>query len=507
MAKLSLDEVEFESPKGVKLSPDEVIPGGEPFRQPEGPSFLPDEARRQRIAEKIRSQARSALEGVTSNVAPRILAGMEGVKGALTPGETFSGNYDKAFPEYQQQYTQATKDSPLSNIAGAVAQPGFKKLGIAGRLLYGGAQSALSNYFGAEDPSAPGVLENSGEAGLEGMGLQLGLEALPPVAGKIANGLRTAAGSQAVKAAGFKTGIANKAKRAGIPIFDAAGEESLPKLGNEMLDKGLIPFGGSKQAILGRANKLMDQSGNSQSSAINVMDMHGDANADVAANLAQARLDAKIDPTKGGDLQTARGAGPATDFISDVRGTGREQPTFKALQDLKTGAYHSTNYALEAPVASQLKQASVGGLRQYLEDSADKYGVGDQLRNANENYGVAAKTADLAEDAAGREAGNSPNWLAGFAGASAGAAHSPETAALGGFGTMLAAHLAKTRGNAAAAPLLRMGSNLANATGEAVNKSPAATGPLTSLLDQYLQKKPDEEREAEAADHLSRNGN
>ncbi len=143
---------------------------------------------------------RSALSGVTSGVAPHILAGMEGVRGALTPGESYAGEHDKALPAYQEQYGKAVENHPLANIAGAVAQPNplaklkaastLGKVGLAAaRVGYSGANGKLAQYMGQTGPEA----QDSGA--IDGaklpMAIQVGAEMASPALGKfIANNKR-----------------------------------------------------------------------------------------------------------------------------------------------------------------------------------------------------------------------------------------------------------------------------------------------------------------------------
>lgn len=468
-------------------------------------------------ASDVAGNARSAAMGFTSNAAsiPEEL-----YKTVMEPDGQNPG-WHTEHPEVHDKYMADVARHPIPNIIGAGLQPTpfgkakavttAGKLALsAGRVGYAGGQGALANYLGQGDgPQAQDM--SGGKAALVGAGAQALAEGASPVLGKIAGSLNTSAGAQAVKAAGFKTGIANQAKRAGIPIFDAAGEEALPKLGNQMLDEGLIPFGGNKQSVLKRSNALMEQAGNSQSAALAQMETSGvKANANDAADLMQARLASKTDPMQGGTNQAARAAQPATDLINDVRATGAQTPgSWQALQREKSAGYGATNWAQYPSDAMSLKRQTNSALKDYIESGADKVGVGDQLRSANKTYGLAAKTADLSEEAAGREAGHSPGWgslMLMATGAAPGmAAHNPAMAGAAGIGLPIAAHLWKSRGPATAAPLLRLGSKAAGAVGGAVNQAPAGAAAAGSLLEQYLNQPvvDDDERQKQAAAHFT----
>lgn len=466
-------------------------------------------------AEEAPNMVRSALQGVTSNLAPRILSAEEGLAasgiGPTSDPSKFKAAYDAALPGYQKQYTQAAADHPVANIAGAVLQPNpASKLGALARVGYAGANGYVANRAAAPLDQAPEAQDSEAKSGaLKSMAIQGGLEVASPALARLARSLRSSAGTQAANAAGLRSGITNQAKRAGIPMLDAAGEAEIPKLGNQMLDEGLIPFGGSKIDVLKRSNKLMEQSGNAQDAILTRAEMSGTPfNFDKAANESESRLAEHIDPTKGGDLQTARAAGPSNDLLKDIRATGTGIPSgsggFLAANKLKTGAYNSTNWGLEAPVAPTLKRATVGGLRASIEaqvSGALGSNEGDALRKVNEKYGLGAKTADFAEEAAGREAAHQKfGWgslMLGATGAGAGASLGPAGAvagaALPGF-----AYLGKTRGNAMAAHGFRLGSEVANVA-QAVNQSPAAA----SGLAQFLPKVGTPEAQQEAARQMT----
>ena len=137
-------------------------------------------------------RARAALMGVTSSAAPRVLAGMEGIKGALTPGESFSGNYDKALPDYQRQYMKAADENPVDNIGGAMLQPNplakVKAATTVGKVALAGGRVAQSSTLGGlNEYFRGGSRGDVTDSALKSGGIQAGLEALSPIAGKAAS--------------------------------------------------------------------------------------------------------------------------------------------------------------------------------------------------------------------------------------------------------------------------------------------------------------------------------
>lgn len=412
--------------------------------------------------------------------------------------EDIGATYDRNLARIKPLYEAAEKAEPAANVVGALSFP--NPLGNAtrgARMAGAGLQSGLESATHGGD-------------GLTGMAAGGGVQALAegasPLAKYFGGGMRNLAGRSAVNAAGLRGGIVNQAKRAGIPTLDALGREEIPALGNEMLDAGLIPFMGSKEAILKRSNAMMDQAGTAAAASRARGDMAGRFSQAEGIQAAESRLAQRIDPSKGGNLQTARAAGRAQDFIQDAAKT---PDTFEAADALKRGAYGNTNWSTEAPDASKLKRATVSGYRQSMEDQLERLvpGEGAALRKSNQRYGLAAKTADFAEEAAGRESANrklgATELALGALGFSGGAqAGGMLGGGVAGVALPAAAHFAKTRGAATVAPLARLGSKAAMAAG-AVNQSPAASSVVGSALENYLMT--DDERDKEAIPWLLEN--
>jgi len=473
----------------------------------------------QRLANIIRSQRdqlpsklRSAAMGLYNNAASI----PEEVYKTIVEPDGQNPGWHTEHPEVRAKYMKDVEEQPGSNILGSMLQPTpFGKVKAAGALGKAGlvaakvgtagASGRLSQYLG-ETPEA----QDSGEllAGAKlPMAIQAGAEAVSPVLGRVAGGLRNMAGRSAANAAGLRGGIVNQAKRAGIPSLDREGEEAIPKLGNEMLDQGLIPFMGGKVAVQRRAEKMMGQAGTAAEAIRARADMAGTFSQPMAADAAASRLAGKIDPRYGGNLQTARAAGRAEDFIADAE---RTPGTFAAADDLKRGAYGNTNWSTEAPDAAKLKRTAVSGYRQSMEDQVDALlpGQGKALHDVNAKYGLAAQTADFAEEAAGREAANSKfGWgslMLGATGMGAGGAISPAAGMGLGVALPAGAHFLKTRGAATAAPLARLGSKGAGVAGRNVNQSPAASAAVGNALEDYLRPVDDEERQKEGSEWFTK---
>ena len=494
---------------------------------------MPEPTRSERVLEYLRTKGpidaaedyanwapdkiRAGLMGVTSNAAPHILAAVDaaGDLPVFSSDEEIDAARSKKLPGYQQQYGNAATENPGFYVGGAIAQPSpfgkakaastIGKVGLAvARTGYAGANGALADYLGRTGPEAQdtGVLP---EGAALPMAMQAGAEALSPVAGKLAGKLRNTAGNAAVNAAGMRGGIVNQPKRAGIHTLDESGDDAISALGNRMLDEGLIPFGGDKLAVQRRAEKMMGQAGGAAEAIRTRADMAGKFDQALGVKAAAGSLSERIDPAMGGNLQTARASKPAREFITDAANT---PDTFKAADDLKRGAYGSTNWSTVAPDAQKLKRQTVGAYRQSIEDQVDGLlpGEGKSLHRANEKYGLAAQTADFAEEAAGRERANRKfgpiEMLMSVSGATAGGAQFGAGGAAAGAAIPLLSHFAKTRGAATAAPLARMGSKAADAA-RAANQSPAGSAAAGSVLEDYLRPMDDEERQKKGIKHFT----
>lgn len=448
--------------------------------------------------------AESFAGGFTLGVVPYLSAAVDAAPVALrklagNPGDV-TGTFNKSLDRNRAMFDAAEREEPAVAFLGQALSPN-----LAGKATAGQRMTSAALNSGISDAARGG----SGAEGAElGMLAQGAAEGVSPLAKYLGGGLRTLAGRSAANAAGLRGGIVNQAKRGGISTIDDLGEENIPKRGNEMLDEGLIPFMGSKLAVQRRAEAMMEQAANAKNASLTVGDMAGSFPQAQGVKSAAGRLSGRIDPAAGGNLQTARASKPAREFITDAANT---PDTFSAADKLKTGAYGSTNYGLEAPVAQKLKRETVSGYRQSIEDELNKLvpGEGDALKRANSRYGLAAQTADFAEEAAGREAANrklgASDLALGALGFSGGAqAGGLLGGGVAGLALPAAAHFAKTRGASTVAPLARLGSKTAAGVG-AVNQAPGAAAAASSL-DDYLRPMDDEERQESGAAFLKESG-
>lgn len=496
--------------------------GADPLLPQEAAAPAVMKSRRERVAQYLKSRP-AAIEDTARNLVsengkvapsfangrfggtlPYLSAGIDTIPAVLRKAagnsEDIGATYDRNLERIKPLYERAEKEEPGANLAGAMTFPNpLGNASVAARMGGAGLQAGLESATHGGDGLA-------GMAG--GAGVQAVAEGVSPLAKYLGGGMRTLAGRSAANAAGLRGGIVNQAKRAGISTIDELGEEAIPKIGNEMLDANLIPFMGSKLAVQRRAESMMEQAANAKNASLVRGDMAGAFPQAQGVKLASERLGARIDPAKGGNLQTARASGPARAFITDAANT---PDTFSAADKLKTGAYGSTSYATKAPDAQKLKRQTVSGYRQSIEDELNRVvpGEGDALKKANDRYGLAAQTADFAEEAAGREAANQkfgPTQLAlGALGFSGGAqAGGMLGGGIGGIALPAAAHFTKTRGAAAVAPMARLGSQAANAFGSAVNQQEMVSGRMGSALENYLRPMTDEEREKEGVDWFTK---
>ncbi len=516
---------------GKRLSPEEAatlgLPapsGGDPAelaaRQAAPDQTSPPETVGSKVAAFIRRQretfndrTRAKLMGVTSNVAPRVLAGMEGVRGALTPGETFGGEYDKALPEYQGQYTGAATKYPGDVVVGALVQPNplgklkavstaGKVALAAGRVGYAGGNNALAGYMGADINNPEAQKDAAETGGLAGAGIQTLAEAASPALGALAGRMSDAVGERSLQAAGTRAGIKDALRAKGITAAEA------PALGRKMFDEGLIPTGlnpfrNPVEQTAERSKALMSKSGGQVGDILDKFDNSG--RADYLR--AQADMRARLPNDNAVAMSQA---GKAKELIDQVGAQGQLTPdSIKGLNTAKSTAYRATNFKDDAPIAAEIHRNATSGLRGSIENQVgDELGAAakNQLIGANQRYGVAADASGLAENAMSRDLQKQPfspvkSALSGLLGGAAGfSLAGPSGAGVGAAAAPLLNNIIATRGPNIAAHANFLGSKVATGLQGRINQSPAASGAVGSLLEQYLKKKPDDEREPEAAD-------
>ncbi len=206
-------------------------------------------------------------------------------------------------------------------------------------------------------------------------------------------------------------------------------------------------------------------------------------------------------------------AGKAKALIKQVGEQGQLTPdSIHGLNTAKSTAWRAANFRDDAPLAAENYRDATSGLRGSIESQVgDEMGqkAKDGLIRSNQNYGVAADAADLAQNAISRDMQKTPfatarSAIAGLMGGGAGMLAGPGGVGLGAAAGSSLNHLLASRGPNIAAHADRLGSKLAGAVAPLVNQAPAASAATGSALQRYMNPpESEEERTKRAADHFT----
>ncbi len=467
--------------------------------------------RRQR--DQLPNKLRSAAMGLYNNAASRP---EEFYKTVAEPDGQNPG-WNTEHPEVHAKYMKDVREQPGSNIAGSMLQPNplgkvsaatkLGKVGLAaGRIAYAGANGEMARYLGEE----PGAKDSGGLSGALGpMAVQTGVEVASPLlkgAGNTLKGfargrsLATLSPSKADIAKLQTLGIADDvaddlykssafrpwsttegvSERLSGPggIVDQRGE----KLGG--IIKGLDDASGGAttqpSAAVDRIRSMSDdQFGKStafRGKAV-VANREADAIAKQYGNQSMSLADSENYLKRGYDDEAvkrinaeAKGAAPSpkTDAMALVR---------EAIKKQNEDAAEATASAVAPHLKGQFVPAKQGfGRMAEAERIADKTGgpkaANRYLSPSDYGFGIAS----------GQAYGGSPitDMI-----------NKPVAESLWGLAGSIAHKQLRTRGSALAAHMAYPGAAVTGFAGRQINRSPAAS----SALANYLQAKPDEERE------------
>lgn len=402
----------------------------------------------QRFSDRQGVGAAAEMLSLARGATGPIGAHLDEIAGAVKSGHLSGPEYEREKGLAHQTMTAATRHAPVGPVIGAMLLPQpASALGRVGLNATVGASDSLGEAR-KFDGATTDAMKKAAVAAV--------LSALTEGAAKAAKGsgnfMSRAAEEQALKAAGLRGGITNQAKAMGLADMDEARA-----LGRRMLDEDLIPFGGSKDAVLKRADALKGQAGSSIGAELAGADISGvPFDYDEMANAA-------LEPFNNADMVMRRTGGKSLDLAEDLMGQGKLTPgQFSGANRAKSSAWDSATFAEDAPNAARLYRQTTGAAAGNIADQLRR-AVGDEgadaFKAANEKFGVGADTATLAAEAARREGANNSlgmtELLTGIAGATMGSASGrPVLGGAGGITAAFLANLAKKRGNAAAAVAL-----------------------------------------------------
>jgi hypothetical protein len=353
--------------------------------------------------EESASDAKIALlEKVLAAMQTGSLGGADEMKGAYEAAK--GGDYRKAQQSAQKELKSAQSKHPWSSAAGALPSTVVGAAPtLAARLLGAGAIGTAAGALNSEETmdNPGGVAKDAAVSGAASVALQAGGEGVAKGSGLLADYMKKKlAPAWALKAAGLRGGIANRAQQIGLE-----NEDEALALGREFLDADLIPAGGSKEAVAGRAEALRQQSGNVIGQAVQKGEMSGiPADYDAAQWAAiKPAMDATV-------LARTKQGGPIRDLLRALQGQAEETPgSWQKLHQTKSDLGKSINWKAQPSGAPALARQSYGSMS---DDFASQLGraagpeATEMLAEGNKGYGIAMKAKALSDDQGLREMAN-----------------------------------------------------------------------------------------------------
>jgi hypothetical protein len=207
---------------------------------------------------------------------------------------------------------------------------------------------------------------------------------------------------QALRAAGLQAGIKNSIQKdLGVENMEQARE-----LGQEFLDKGLIPPVGSSEAVAKRAQKLQDNANNAVGATLNHAELNSGMGFDYpeAANAMRQRVTNPTDNT----ATAIRRSDEALKLAQDMEDQGKLTPgSFVGANKQKSDSWKGVNFSANPELDAVQTRKAVSGARQSIEDQVARTlgpKAAQDLHNANQNWGTAEDALKLAANESTRRA-------------------------------------------------------------------------------------------------------
>ena len=347
-----------------------------------------------------------------------------GVAG-LTPdtplSEALARTYRAGRGEARQELAQSREAHPYitgaSEIAGAIAVPvgAPGKIGrvaltrVGQRALTGAASGAAMGAGYSEEEDVSGVAKDAA--------LSAGIGAVAaPVMGaagdKISAWLKKSAALNALKALGARAGISDVIGKAGIET-----EEEAVAYGGRMLEAGRRGGTPLPEPIIkpfGRASGVESRAREAQRTVAGPMiegALDEAAQGGRVVDVQRAAWEAVNEATKGGTLTAtaSREGDRARKLVSDILAQGDIDPSFQAVNKLKSDMYRGINYKVDPALKTELEQGVARGLRKSIEGQVGEAAgpeVAAQLSAANRLYGDLTTAQDMAGEMARRQMGH-----------------------------------------------------------------------------------------------------
>lgn len=459
----------------------------------------------------------SAMSGLSMNALPHLSAAVDTapavLRKAVGGGGDIGAEYDRNLRKVKPLYDEAKRKEPIVNVASMALSPNpLGKAGAFGRVAGAAGASALSEYLGAE----PEALDSgAGDASMMAGGIQAGAEMAPAALRPMARGLRNFAGDMGLTAVGTRAGIKDALKSKGVR------PQQISDLGNDMLDRGLVPSGLNPLEVpIEGAQRLAQGAQRKSGQTIGGVYEGFDASRPFGP-LPQGENHLDFQRIRDASREPLIGAGPTELSPKNsrlARGVGtnilkseQSHPgSAEALHREFVKARKGVNWSTETGLANtQHRDALTAGQNNLKAQVGEQIGPDEltKLNSANKDYRTATLAEDLSTNALSRDAQHKPfktirSMIAAGAAAGGGGYAGGVEGALMGLAAPKAVDLLMTRGPNVAAHSARAGSQAAQslATKTLPPNASAATG---SALEDYLRPMSDEERDEKSRAHFT----
>lgn len=420
---------------------------------------------------------------VTFGYLPQLQAGV-----SYLMGDDYTKARDANIRRLEAQSEAHPVNAIAANVAGTATNAAIvplptlgKGAGVIGGALkgaqYGALQGAIQNPGDIEGEVNPLQLDERLQNTKEGAKLGATVGGAAGLGQKIAKGFERAGGKMkgAGEAAAFKS--------SGAMLKDfrqAAGKDEVNKLGRFMLDEGMVKAGDTFETVAQKAEKINQQAGKQldriYKKAASAAEQAGGKMPGFSPVVDKAEI---LDLVKK-DLGDAPGAAKIAKkielYLDDLgQKFGDSVISPRVANDIKGFIDKEINYARNPLTAKPKTEKAYSSVRRYIEkkifdqvehlgSKSGQAGLGKQLRETNQRYGMSKRIQNIAEDRINRVSANNAfgltDRIAGGAGAVVGGAAAAAggendplemgTKALGaGLLAMGANHVAGKYGNAA----------------------------------------------------------